>query len=114
MRRIHPMATFLEEQNISYWHLIGAALLLAGLSGLVRYTWDTAGKYLVFLLMIAATAGFYALGRTLTRQNHPATGWALRAVAMVLVPLDLIAINAFVLSSLHLSVNTIGLITAGL
>ena len=56
-RRPSPLAAFFEESNLSFWQLIGALLLLAGLVGLVRWTWGSVGKYLVFALMLGLTSG---------------------------------------------------------
>ena len=111
-RRPSPLAAFFEEQNISFWQLIGALLLLAGLVGLVGWTWGSVGKYLVFALMLGLTGGLYALARSRFIQGQPLTRAALTGVAALLVPLDLVAVNAFRLLGGALGTDQIGLLTS--
>ena len=112
VRRPSPLAAFFEESNLSFWQLVGGLLLLAGLVGLVRWTWGSVGKYLVLALMLGLTGGLYALSRSrFVRQQH-LTRAALTAIAALLVPLDLVAVNAFRLLGGALGTDQIGLLTS--
>lgn len=111
-RRPSPLAAFFEEQNISFWQLVGALLLLAGLVGLVRWTWGSVGKYLVFTLMLGLTGGLQMLARSRFVRDQPLTRAALTAIAALLVPLDLVAVNAFRLLGGALGADQIGLLTS--
>ena len=111
-RRASPLAAFFEEQNISFWQLIGALLLLAGLVGLVGWTWGSVGKYLVFALMLGLTGGLYVLARSRFIREQPLTRAALTGVAALLLPLDLVAVNAFRLLGGALETDQIGLLTS--
>jgi len=108
-RRPSPLAAFFEEQNISFWQLIGALLLLAGLAGLVGWTWGSVGRYLVLALMLGLTGGLYALARSRFVRSQPLTRAALTGVAALLVPLDMVAVNAFRLFGGSLGTDQIGL-----
>ncbi len=112
VRRPSPLAAFFEESNLSFWQLIGALLLLAGLVGLVRWTWGSVGKYLVFALMLGLTGGLFALARSRFVREQRLTRAALTATAALLVPLDLIAANAFHLLGGALGTEWIGLLTS--
>lgn len=112
-RRPSPLAAFLLEQNISYWYLIGALLLLAGVAALVRWAWGSVGHYLVFALMLALTGGLWALGRSRLARDHQITAAALTGIAALLVPLDAVALNAFGLLPFRLSPTTTGLLASG-
>lgn len=108
-RRPSPLAAFFEESNLSFWQLVGVLLLLAGLVGLVRWTWGSVGKYLVFALMLGLTGGLYALARSRFVREQRLTRAALLAVAALLVPLDIVAVNAFRLLGGALGTPEIGL-----
>jgi len=112
VRRPSPPAAFFEESNLSFWQLVGALLLLAGLVGLVRWTWGSVGKYLVFALMLGLTGGLYALARSRFVREQRLTRAALLAVAALLVPLDMAAVNAFRLFGGALRTDQIGLLTS--
>lgn len=112
VRRPSPLAAFFEESNLSFWQLVGALLLLAGLVGLVRWTWGSVGKYLVLALMLVLTGGLFALARSRFVREQPLTRSALTVVAALLVPLDLVAINAFRLLGGALGTQEIGLLTS--
>lgn len=112
VRRPSPLAAFFEESNLSFWQLIGALLLLAGLVGLVRWTWGTVGKYLVFALMLGLTGGLYALARSRFVRDQRLTRAALMGVAALLVPLDLVAANTFRLLGGALATGQIGLLAS--
>lgn len=109
-----PLAAFLEEQNISYAYVVGALLLLAGVAAIVRWTWGSIGRSLVFALMLALTGGLWALGRSRGVQGHRITAAALTAIAALLVPLDIVALNAFRLLPSLLSAQSVGLLTSAL
>ena len=111
-RRVSPLAAFFEESNLSLWQLVGALLLLAGLVGLVRWTWDSVGKYLVLALMLGLTGGLFALTRSRFVREQPLTRSVLTAVAALLVPLDVVAVNAFRLLGGALGTPQIGLLTS--
>lgn len=111
-RRPSPLAAFFEEQNISFWQLIGALLLLAGLAGLVGWTWGSVGKYLVLALMLGLTGGLYALARSRFVRSQSLTRAALTGVAALLVPLDIVAVNAFRLLGGSLGTDQIGLLAS--
>lgn len=103
------LAAFLEARNLSLWQLLGAALLLAGLVGLIGWTWGSVGKYLVLALMLGLTGGLPVLARSRFVREEPQTKSALTAVAALLVPLDIIAVNAFRLLGGALGTDGIGL-----
>lgn len=104
-----PLAGFLEARNLSLWQLLGALLLLAGLVGLIGWTWGSVGKYLVLALMLGLSAGLPALARSRFVREEAQTRSALLAVAALLVPLDLVAVNAFRLLGGALGTDGIGL-----
>lgn len=108
-RRKLALAAFLEERNLSFWQLLGALLLLAGLVGLIGWTWGTVGKSLVLALMLSLTGGLGALAGSRFARNEPLTRSVLAAVAALLVPLDIIAVNAFHVFGGALGTNQIGL-----
>lgn len=110
--RQQQVAAFLEERNISYWHAVGGALLLAGLAGLVRYTWSGAGRYLVFALLLALTVGVFTLAASRGLKEFRIGRVVLTLVGALLAPLDLIAANAFGLIGTHLTGIQIGLLTS--
>ena len=103
------LAGFLEARNLSLWQLLGALLLLAGLVGLIGWTWGTVGKYLVLALMLGLTGGLPALARSRFVREEPQTKSALTAVAALLAPLDLVAVNAFRLLGGALGTDGVGL-----
>ncbi len=103
------LAAFLEARNLSLWQLLGAALLLAGLVGLIGWTWGSVGKYLVLALMLGLTGGLPALARSRFVREEAQTKSALAAVAALLIPLDIVAINAFRLLGGALGTDGIGL-----
>lgn len=103
------LAAFLEERNLSFWQLLGALLLLAGLVGLIGWTWGSVGKYLVLALMLGLSGGLPALARSRFVRNEPLTRGALLAIAALLAPLDLVAVNAFRLTGGALGTEGIGL-----
>ncbi len=110
--RRSPLAAFFEESNLSLWQLVGALLLLAGLVGLVRWTWDSVGRYLVLALMLGLTCGLFALARSSALRQQPLTRSVLVAVSALLVPLDMVAVNAFRLLGGTLEPTIIGLLTS--
>ncbi len=103
------LAAFLEERNLSLWQLLGALLLLAGLAGLIGWTWGSVGKYLVLALMLGLTGGLAGLARSRFVRNEPLTRSGLTAIAALLVPLDIVAVNAFRLLGGALGTDEIGL-----
>ena len=107
-----PLAGFLEARNLSLWQLLGALLLLAGLVGLIGWTWGTVGKYLVLALMLGLSGGLPALARSRFVREEAQTRSALLAVAALLVPLDLVAVNAFRLLGGALGTDGIGLMAS--
>jgi len=111
-RHPSPLAAFFEESNLSFWQLTGALLLLAGLVGLVRWTWGSVGKFLVFALMLGLTGGLNVLARSRFVRDQRLTRAALIAVASLLVPLDLVAVNAFHLLGGAWEAREIGLLTS--
>ena len=111
-RRASPVAAFFEERNLTFWQLIGALLLLAGLVGLVRWTWHSVGRYLVLALMLGLTGGLFGLARSRFARDQRLTRAALTAIAALLVPLDIVAVNAFHLVGGALDAPKIGLLTA--
>ena len=105
-----PLAAFGEDRSLSYWHLIGAVLLLAGLVGLIQWTWASGSKFLVFALMLALTGGLAGLARSRVVRNERITATVLTTLAALLVPLDLFAANAFLLFGGRLTDEGMGLL----
>ena len=111
-RRKLAMAAFLEERNLSFWQFLGALLLLAGLVGLIGWTWGTVGKSLVMALMLALTGGLTALAQSRFVRGEPLTRSVLSAIAALLVPLDCVAVNAFRVFGGALGSSEIGLVAS--
>ena len=107
-----PVSAFLEERNITYWHGVGGLLLLAGLTGLVRYTWSGAGRYLVFALLLVLTIGLHALAQSRPLRDFKIGRAVLGSVAALLLPLDIVAANAFHLFGWCAGANGIGAIAS--
>ena len=105
------LASFLEQASITYWHLVGGLLLLAGLAGLVACTWNGIGRYLVFALLIAMTGGLFALGRSELMRAYPIGQTVLLAVASLLAPLDVITASRLGLFGPPLPFNPLGLLS---
>jgi len=103
------MAAFLEQASITYWHFIGGLLLLAGIGGLVAYTWNGIGRFLVFTLLIALTGGCLWLGRSARLRAFPIGQTVLLSVASLLAPLDVIMASRLGLFGPPLPLNPLGL-----
>jgi hypothetical protein len=89
-----PLAAFLEERNIKYWHGVGILVLLGGLLGLVQWQWDLLGRWVILGMLFGLTAGSYALGRRLGPE-YQVSRTVLLALAGLLLPLDLATVHAF-------------------
>jgi|GEM_PF-4073665 len=89
------VGAFMEERNIEWVHILGAAILLAGLIGVsawvvtIQKLWGVVGKVFVATAPIALSALFYYSGNKL-RKTLKATAVTLTVIASVLLPLDLI------------------------
>ncbi len=89
------VGAFMEERNIEWVHILGAAILLAGLIGVsawvvtIQKLWGVVGKVFVATAPIALSALFFYSGNKL-RETLRATAVTLTVIASVLLPLDMI------------------------
>lgn len=106
-----PFAAFLEKNNIAALHLVGSLMILAGLVLLVYFQWGTAlGKGLLVGVLLLLTAGFYAGGRRLSREQ-PISGLVLSALGALVLPLNPVAWNVLGLFGGRLPWNIVGAVT---
>ncbi len=106
-----PLAAFLEKNNIAALHLIGSLMILAGLVLLVYFQWGTLlGKGLLVGVLLLLTAGFYAGGRRLSREQ-PISGLVLSALGALVLPLNPVAWNVLGLFGGRLPWNVVGAVT---
>ncbi len=105
------LESFLEERNIFWWHIVSALLLVSGLIGLAWWQWSSVGRYVVAALFLAVTGGLYRVG-TVTHEKLPENGRVLIVLALLLVPVNIVFINANSLLGLRLERNAFGLLTS--
>ncbi|MEW6280767.1 MAG: hypothetical protein AB1758_19280, partial [Candidatus Eremiobacterota bacterium] len=92
---VHALSAFLEENNIRWFHTLGALLILAACIGVLRSPWAGYAKPILALLMIASPAGcFYLAGKL--QERLPMSGRILTVLGGLLFPSGLLALNAFV------------------
>ncbi|HEY3330886.1 MAG TPA: hypothetical protein VGK19_12735 [Capsulimonadaceae bacterium] len=99
----------MEDANLSYWHIIGAVLVLVGLGSIVAYTYSTGHKAALVALLLTSTALFACAPMLRVIRENMLTATALRCVAALLVPLDMVAILADGFFGWTLSTAMIGL-----
>ena len=110
-RQPGALAAFLQANNIAALHLVGSLMILAGLVLLVYFQWGTAlGKGLLVGVLLLLTAGFYAGGRRLSREQ-PTSGLVLSALGALVLPLNPVAWNVLGLFGGSLPWNVVGAVT---
>lgn len=89
---------FMEERNIQWMHLLGAAILLAGVIGVVVWVvtvqklWGLVGRFVAVAVPLAATGGFYYGGYRVLRTLR-VTALAFLGIASALLPIDLLMVK---------------------
>ncbi len=104
-------ASFLEEKNIRWGELIGGLLIICSSIALVLSFWQqiSARPLLKFGLFNGVTAALFALGLYVERRwRLPTTTHGILLIAVLLVPLNFLAIAAFTLIDAPTSVVAIG------
>ncbi|MCE5200470.1 MAG: tetratricopeptide repeat protein [Armatimonadota bacterium] len=95
---------FMEERNVQWVHLLGAAILLSGLIGVsawvvtVQKLWGIVGRALVAVVPLLLTAMFYYAGCKL-KSVLKTTATSFHIIASALLPIDLVMMK-------HLFPNT--------
>lgn len=98
---VDDLSGFLQEQNIRWFHYLGAMLLFTSGVGYLRSQWDGAGKQVVALLLVLSPALFFVLaGRT--RERLPLSSRLFSVLGGLLLPTGLLAANQFHLLGMHL------------
>jgi hypothetical protein len=104
-------ASFLEEKNIRWGELIGGLLIICSSIALVLSFWQqiSARPLLKFGLFNGVTAALFGLGLYVERRwRLPTTTHGILLIAVLLVPLNFLAIAAFTLNDLPTNVLAIG------
>ncbi|MGC3965820.1 MAG: hypothetical protein QM775_00145 [Pirellulales bacterium] len=94
------LASFMEEKNIRWGELIGGLLILCSSIALVLSFWQQIAErpLLKFGLFNGVTAALFGIGLYVERRwRLPTTTHGLLLIAMLLVPLNFLAIAAFTL-----------------
>lgn len=93
---------------LRWWYMVGTFILLAGVIGLVTWQWGRVGRYFVFFLALAATAGLYALAHFLSKRVKLGSSMVF-AIASVLVPLDLYVFNQYAIAGRSFDLDLLGI-----
>lgn len=104
-------ASFLEEKNIRWGELIGGLLILCSSIALVLSFWQQISErpLLKFGLFNGVTAALFLIGLYVERRwRLPTTTHGVLLIAMLLVPLNFLAVAAFTLHSPPTEPLTIG------
>ena len=104
-------ASFLEEKNIRWGELIGGLLILCSSIALVLSFWQQISErpLLKFGLFNGVTAALFLIGLYVERRwRLPTTTHGVLLIAMLLVPLNFLAVAAFTLNSPPTEPLTIG------
>jgi hypothetical protein len=104
-------ASFLEEKNIRWGELIGGLLILCSSIALVLSFWQQIAErpLLKFGLFNGVTAALFGIGLYVHRRwRLPTTTHGVLLIAMLLVPLNFLAIAAFTLNSPPTDALTLG------
>jgi hypothetical protein len=105
------LASFLEEKNIRWGELIGGLLILCSSIALVLSFWQQIAErpLLKFGLFNGVTAALFGIGLYVHRRwRLPTTTHGVLLIAMLLVPLNFLAIAAFTLNSPPTDALTLG------
>ena len=104
-------ASFLEEKNIRWGELIGGLLILCSSIALVLSFWQQIAErpLLKFSLFNGVTAALFGIGLYVHRRwRLPTTTHGVLLIAMLLVPLNFLAIAAFTLENPPTDALTLG------
>ena len=104
-------ASFLEEKNIRWGELIGGLLILCSSIALVLSFWQQIAErpLLKFSLFNGVTAALFGIGLYVHRRwRLPTTTHGVLLIALLLVPLNFLAIAAFTLENPPTDVLTLG------
>jgi len=105
------LASFLEEKNIRWGELIGGLLIICSSIALVLSFWQPISEQplLKFGLFNGVTAALFGIGLYVERRwRLPTTTHGILLIAVLLVPLNFLAIAAVTLDSAPNDVKTIG------
>lgn len=86
---------FMEPHNIRWGELVGGLLFIIGAAALVITQWETLDRFRYFRFLALAVTNFGVFGAGLYAQNRwrlPSTSRALLTLAMLLVPLNFLAL----------------------
>ncbi len=92
---------FLHEQNIRWFHYLGAMLLFTSGVGYLRSQWNGAGKQLVALLLVLSPAFFFWAAARI-HERLPVSSRLFSILGGLLLPSGLLAANQFHLLGLNL------------